>query len=49
MIMQKKEGNIIYAETYVPAFNNGIGTYLLGTAAPLLDDNGDYQVVIEYV
>lgn len=44
-----KEGNYIYAETYVSVLNDGMGAYLWGTAAPLLDDNGDYQGAIESI
>ncbi|MBA4390071.1 MAG: hypothetical protein C0399_03950, partial [Syntrophus sp. (in: bacteria)] len=45
----KKQGNTIYAEDYVPVLNDGMGAYLWGTAAPLLDDNGDYQGALESI
>lgn len=45
----KQYGNTIYAEAYAPGINKGIGGYLWGTAAPLLDDNGDCQGAIESI
>jgi len=45
----KRQGNTIYAETYAPALINDKGAYLWGTAAPLLDDNGNYQGAIESI
>jgi PAS domain S-box-containing protein len=45
----KKQGNTLYAETYVPSLNDGDGAYLWGTAAPLLDDNGNSQGAIESI
>jgi PAS domain S-box-containing protein len=45
----KKQGNTLYVETYVPSLNNGKGAYLWGTAAPLLDNNGNCQGAIESI
>ena len=45
----KRQGDAIYAETYAPALNNGKGAYLWGTAAPLLDDNGNFEGAIESI
>jgi PAS domain S-box-containing protein len=43
----RQHGNIIHAEAYVPGIKKGMGGYLRGTAAPLLDDNGNIQGAIE--
>ncbi|MCX5814086.1 MAG: PAS domain S-box protein [Proteobacteria bacterium] len=43
----EQHGSTIYAEAYVPGIKKGTGGYLWGTAAPLLDDNGNIHGAIE--
>ena len=45
----EKHGNNIYAEVFVPRLYNGKGAYILVTASPLLDPNGNRYGAIETV
>jgi len=45
----KKYNTSIYAEAFVPELNNGKGAYLWGIAAPLFDEDGNFQGVIESI
>jgi PAS domain S-box-containing protein len=45
----KKHGNNIYGEVFVPGLYNGKGAYVLVTASPLLDPNGNRYGAIETV
>jgi len=45
----KKNKTAIYAETFVPILNEGKGAYLWGTAAPIKDENNNYEGAIESI
>ncbi len=45
----EKQGVVLIAESYVPAFNNGQGAYLRSKASLLYDDLGNYIGAIETI
>ncbi|MFA5323396.1 MAG: PAS domain S-box protein, partial [Smithella sp.] len=45
----EKHGNIIYGEVFLPRLYDGKGAYVLVTASPLLDPNGNSYGAIETV
>ena len=45
----RRDGTVINAETFIPAFNNGSGAYLWIAASPLFDSNGNRIGSIEVV
>ena len=45
----KKNKTAIFAEAFVPILNEGKGAYLWGTAAPIIDEYGNYEGAIESI
>lgn len=45
----KREGQTIYAESYIPSLHQGKGAHLWGVAVPLYDSDGQRQGAIEAI
>ncbi len=45
----RREGSILYAESFIPRLRNGVGAHLWAKASPLLDRDGNIAGAIETV
>jgi PAS domain S-box-containing protein len=45
----RREGPILYAETFIPELRNGVGAHLWAKASPLLDQDGNLAGAIETI
>jgi PAS domain S-box-containing protein len=45
----RREGTILYAETFIPRLRNGMGAHLWAKASPLLDQDGNLAGAIETI